>query len=202
MVIKEVQFLKSSNSLKDCPRNEFPEFAFTGRSNVGKSSLINMLTGRKSLAKTSSTPGKTKLINFFTLNNSFYLVDMPGYGYAKVSKRDRNQFGKLIESYCLKRTMLFNLFILVDSNIPPQASDLSFIRWLGENQVPFSIIYTKTDKPSRKKLQSNLKEFKKQLEAEWEILPREFYTSSQKAEGKEEILEYIGDILSGSGRIH
>jgi GTP-binding protein len=195
MEINSARFIKSSDKLSGCPKDNLPEFAFIGRSNVGKSSLINLLTERKKLAKISSTPGKTRLINHFLINEKWYLVDLPGYGYAKVSKSQRNNFGMLIESYVLHSKSLLNLFVLIDANIPPQQIDLDFTTWLGLKSIPFSIIFTKIDKPNQKNLKDNLKNFREKMHANWEELPPEFLTSAEKKAGKEEVLKYIQEIL-------
>jgi GTP-binding protein len=191
MEINKIDFVKSSAAVGECPKADQPEFAFIGRSNVGKSSLINLLSGRKKLARTSATPGKTRLINHYSVNDNWYMVDLPGYGYAKLSKKERKGFGKLIENYILERENLVNIFVLIDSNIPPQTSDLEFCEWLGERGIAFSIIYTKTDKPNQKKLSGNLKSFRKEMLKKWEEMPPEFITSATKRTGGEEILEYI-----------
>lgn len=195
MEIRSALFIKSSDKLSGCPKDNLPEFAFIGRSNVGKSSLINLLTGRKKLAKTSSTPGKTRLINHFLINENWYLVDLPGYGFAKVSKSQRSNFGALIESYVLHRKNLFNLFVLVDANIPPQQIDLDFITWLGLKSIPFSVVFTKIDKPNQKNLTKNLERFREKLHENWEELPPEFMTSAEKKEGGEAILDYVRLIM-------
>lgn len=195
MEIKSAQFIKSSDRLAACPKDNFPEFAFIGRSNVGKSSLINLLAGRRKLAKTSATPGKTRLINHFLINEKWYLVDLPGYGYAKVNKKEHSNFGSLIESYVLQRKELLNLFVLIDANIPPQQIDLDFTTWLGLKSIPFSIIYTKIDKPNQKKLSNNLKDFRDRMHENWEELPPEFLTSAEKKKGKETVLDYIMQII-------
>ncbi len=193
MKVKSSLFVKSSASLSDCPGDPLPEYAFTGRSNVGKSSLINMITNRKDLAKTSSTPGKTRLINHFLINDSWFLVDLPGYGYAKTSKKNRKVFGKLIEQYVIASKKMACLFLLVDSRLEPQSSDLSFIKWLGINGVPFVVVFTKTDKISVNRLEKNATHFRERLFHDWDELPRFFYTSSAKREGGEEILEFIDE---------
>ena len=193
--IEKAEFIKSSAKVKDCPETDKPEFAFIGRSNVGKSSLINMLTGRNKLARISATPGKTQLINHFLINESWYIVDLPGYGYAKLSKKQRKGFGILIENYIKTRENLINVFVLIDANIPPQKSDLEFSEWLGINGIPFSIVYTKTDKPNQKKLSSNLKAFREEMLKSWEEMPPEFITSAVKNAGKEQVLEYIGEYV-------
>ncbi len=193
MNVKSAVFVKSSASARDCPADPIPEYAFTGRSNVGKSSLINMLTNRKGLAKTSSAPGKTRLINHFCINDSWFLVDLPGYGYAKTSKKNRRIFLKLIEEYIAYSRKLACLFLLVDSRLEPQSSDLSFMKWMGINGVPFVIVFTKTDKLSPGRLEKNVKLFRERLSSEWEELPRFFFTSALKREGREEILSFIDE---------
>ena len=185
------QFIKSSSALKECPPPDKPEYAFIGRSNVGKSSLINMLCMNKGLAKTSATPGKTRLINHFMINESWYLVDLPGYGYAKVSKTLRKDFEKMIFNYLCKRENLYCVFVLIDSRIPPQANDMEFINNLGKMQIPFAIVFTKTDKTTQKQLADNTKAFTKELLKTWEELPKCFYTSSTTKKGREEMLEFI-----------
>lgn len=193
--IKEARFISSSPDLKGCPAPKHPEFAFIGRSNVGKSSLINMITGRKGLAKTSSTPGKTRLINHFLINESWYLVDLPGYGYAKVSKDQRSEFKKSILEYIGKCKMLYCVYVLVDSRLSPQAVDLKFVNWLGENEVSFKIIFTKIDKTSQAEYQRNIQEFKNKLLETWDELPTIIFSSSEKKVGREEILQSIYSAL-------
>jgi GTP-binding protein len=190
-IIKEAKFVTSSHDLKGCPPPTLPEFAFIGRSNVGKSSLINMLTERKKLAKTSVTPGKTKLINHFLVNNSWYLVDLPGYGYAKVSKEQRSEFRQAILNYISKRDTLYCVYVLIDSRIPPQAVDLKFVSWLGDNNIPFVIIFTKTDKIAKRDWQKNVGEFKKVLSEDWDQLPQIITSSSVKRVGREEVFGSI-----------
>jgi GTP-binding protein len=190
-IIKDARFISSSPNLKGCPSPVFPEFAFIGRSNVGKSSLINMLTNNKNLAKTSSTPGKTKLINHFLINGSWYLVDLPGYGYAKVSKEQRGEFRQSIMEYIGKRKTLFCIYVLIDSRLEPQPVDIRFINWLGENEVAFSIIFTKTDKVSQNEWHRNVDKFKEALLETWEDLPPMMFSSAVKKTGREEILEHI-----------
>lgn len=197
--IKESKFVSSSPALKGCPPPKEPEFAFIGRSNVGKSSLINMLINKKGLAKTSSTPGKTKLINHFLINNSWYLVDLPGYGYAKVSKDKRSEFQKSILEYIGKRDTLYCLFVLIDSRIQPQAVDLRFINWLGEGEVPFVIVFTKTDKVSQTEWNQNVEEFKKSLSESWDQLPSIIYSSAVNKLGRNEILGSISEALKKTG---
>jgi ribosome biogenesis GTP-binding protein YsxC/EngB len=193
--IKDAKFISSSPDLKGCPPPKLPEFAFIGRSNVGKSSLINMLTGKKGLAKTSSTPGKTRLINHFLVNNAWYLVDLPGYGYAKVSKDQRSEFRKSILEYIGKRDTLYCLFVLIDSRLSPQAVDLKFINWLGEHEVPFKIIFTKTDKIAPSQWQRNIEDFKQELSLNWDELPELFYSSATQKTGRDEILLSITQVL-------
>jgi len=195
MQINSAVFIISNTDFRKCPESELPEFAFIGRSNVGKSSLINMLTSKKDLAKTSSKPGKTLLINHFLINQNFHIVDLPGYGYAKVSKTQREKMRKLIESYILLRPQLTNLFVLIDSRLEPQQIDLEFMEWLGENSVPFSIVFTKSDKQSAKKLTENIEKYRETLLETWKNLPPIFITSSEKKLGKEDILNYIEKIM-------
>ena len=195
MEINSAKFEISSAKLGQCPPDKFPEIAFIGRSNVGKSSLINMLTGRSKLAKTSSTPGKTQLINHFIINDNWYIVDLPGYGYAQVSKTQREKFSKMIEDYLLKRESLYCVFVLIDSRLKPQKIDVEFINFLGENGVPFEIIYTKIDKQSAKKTRENIDGMKNTLEQTWEELPKIMLSSSETKAGKEEILQEIEKII-------
>lgn len=190
--IKDVQFVKSCPDLKSCPKSDLPEYAFVGRSNVGKSSLINYLAGSRKLAKTSGQPGKTRLINYFLVNNNWHLVDLPGYGYAKVSKTERLKFLQIIYNYLIKRKSLVCLFLLIDCRHNPQSNDLQFIRWLGENQIPFVICFTKTDKLSSSQLKDSIKIYKQTLKNEWETLPTIFLTSTLNNQGKTEILNFIG----------
>lgn len=194
MQIKSAEFLVSNSRADQCPDTQCPEYAFIGRSNVGKSSLINMLTGRKGLAMTSSTPGKTMLINHFIINGDWHLVDLPGYGYAKRGKREVEKLQRLISYYVLNRQQLTCLFVLVDSRLTPQKKDLEFIRFLGENGVPFSIIFTKSDKPKKGELGKNVKAFLDTLSEEWEELPPHFVTSSSTGAGRDELLDYIDGI--------
>lgn len=194
MQIKQAEFVVSNADYKKCPTHDKPEFAFVGRSNVGKSSLINMLTGRKALAMTSSTPGKTMLINHFLINDSWYLVDLPGYGYAQRGKKAMEQLRHLISSYVLGREQLTCLFVLVDSRLEPQKIDLEFIRFLGENGVPFALIFTKSDKTKRSQLGGNVARFLKTLKEEWEELPPHFVTSSADRSGRDDVLDYINQI--------
>ena len=194
MEIKSAEFVISNTDIKKCPSDSLPEYAFIGRSNVGKSSLINMLTNRKGLAMTSSKPGKTLLINHFVINNSWYLVDLPGYGYASTSKVQRERLKTMLESYILQRKELTSLFVLLDSRHEPQKIDMEFMEWLGVNGVPFSIVFTKIDKLSKTKLADNVSVYKDALLKTWEELPPIFVTSSEKSQGKDEILEYIDEI--------
>lgn len=195
MLIKTAEFVVSSARADQCPPTEGrPEYAFIGRSNVGKSSLINMLTGRKKLAMTSSTPGKTMLINHFAINNEWFLVDLPGYGYAKRGKKEMEKLRNLIEYYVLERKELTCLFVLIDSRLTPQRIDLEFIQWLGEEGVPFSIIFTKADKNKTGELRKNVNRFLDELRKEWEELPPHFVTSSAQGRGRDEVLDYIDQI--------
>jgi GTP-binding protein len=196
MKITTAEFISSFADVSKCPVPDKPEFAFIGRSNVGKSSLINMLTNSKKLAKISVTPGKTQTINHFLINTSWYLVDLPGYGYANVSKSTRAGFGKIIESYVLKRENLSCLFILIDSRLTPQAIDLDFIQWAGSKSIPLALIFTKIDKLKRNELQKNLKQYESTLLTQWEELPTLILSSAEKKNGKEEILALIEDILN------
>ena len=196
MIIKQASFVISNTDYKKCPDDEKAEYAFIGRSNVGKSSLINSLTNNKSLAKTSSKPGKTQLINHFLINNEWYMVDLPGYGYAKTSKTNRAIFHKMINDYLLNRKNLICLFVLIDSRHNLQAIDDKFMQWLSENQIPFSIILTKTDKLSKNNLAKNLKDFKKKMLENWIELPNILLSSAQKKEGMKEILNYISFLNS------
>ena len=195
MLIKSAEFTISSARVEQCPKGDLPEFAFIGRSNVGKSSLINMLTGREHLAKTSATPGKTILINHFLINQTWYLVDLPGYGYARRGQKQRDELQRMISGYILRREQMMNLFLLIDSRHEPQRIDLEFIEWLGENGIPFSIVFTKADKLSNGKLTANIKHYLDELSKQWEELPPHFITSSETRLGKEELLGYIDDIL-------
>lgn len=191
MKIKSAKYVISSSNPEQCPMTGLPEYAFIGRSNVGKSSLINMLTGNSSLAKTSATPGKTMLINHFVINDEWYLVDLPGYGYAQRGKESREKLRKMIESYVLRREQMTNLFVLIDSRIKPQKIDLEFIAWLGENGVPFSLIFTKLDKIGLTVGQKAVAAYKRLLRETWEELPPIFMTSAVDARGRDEVLSYI-----------
>ncbi len=194
MLIKDAEYVIGNTDVQKCPEGNLPEYAFIGRSNVGKSSLINMLTNRKGLAMTSSKPGKTMLINHFIINSDWYLVDLPGYGYARQSKDSRAKIQQIIEDYILERQQLTNLFVLIDSRIEPQKIDLEFMEWLGENEVPFSIVFTKTDKNSVTRTRLNLDTYKEKLLEQWEELPPIFITSSETRVGRDEILNYIEEI--------
>jgi GTP-binding protein len=193
MKIKEATFITSSQSVAQCPKGDLPEYAFIGRSNVGKSSLINMLADRKNLAKTSSTPGKTRLINHFLIDNSWYLCDLPGYGYAKVSKKQRDDFARMIEKYATLRENLVCFFVLIDARIPPQEIDTDFIEWLGDSQLPFVLLYTKTDKVTQKERYKSISDMKAILAESWEELPLIIETSAVKGTGREEVLGFIDD---------
>ena len=194
MIIKQADFVISNTNVDKCPTPNMPEYAFIGRSNVGKSSLINMLTGRKKLAKISVKPGKTQLINHFIINKNWYLVDLPGYGYAKVSKTSKEKWQKFINKYIDNRENLVCLFVLIDSRLEPQKIDLEFIETLGEKQIPFALVYTKIDKLNKIKLANNIEIFKNTMLKKWEELPKEFITSSEKVVGKDDILNYIDEL--------
>ena len=194
MDIKKAEFTLSAPMVSMCPADNKPEYAFIGRSNVGKSSLINMLTNNKRLAKTSSTPGKTLLINHFIINNEWYLVDLPGYGYAKRSKKEIDKLDQMIRGYILQREQLVNVFVLIDVRLEPQKIDLEFIEWLGLSSVPFAIVFTKADKLSVGKVAANVEAYKKKLLETWEELPPIFVTSSEKRQGRDEVLDYIDRI--------
>ena len=193
MKITKAEFICSNTKVALCPQEPIPEYAFIGRSNVGKSALINMLVERKKLAKTSSTPGKTRLINHFKINDQWYLADLPGYGYAKVSKKERESFAKMIEQYATQRTNLVCFFVLVDARIPPQQIDLDFIEWLGDSNLPFVIVLTKVDKINQKVKSKNLELLKAELLQSWEELPLIFETSAVKGTGKEQVMGFIDD---------
>lgn len=196
-MIVRASFKCSSERISQVPKDSLPDIAFIGRSNVGKSSLINMLTQHRGLAKVSATPGKTRLINHFTINNSWYLVDLPGYGYARTSKSTRGAFSKIITDYVFKCEKMHFLFVLVDSRHEPQKMDLEFIEQLGMNGVPFGIIFTKADKLSKAQLERSVSTYKQTLSEQWEELPPMFVSSSEKSLGREEILTYIEEILKG-----
>lgn len=194
MLIKSAQFILSASDVKKCPNTSLSEFAFAGRSNVGKSSLINMLTGFQNIARISSNPGKTQTMNFFLINHSWHLVDLPGYGFAKVSKLQREKWNKMIRNYLIERENLKLVFQLIDASVPPQSIDLDFTNWLGEYSIPFALIFTKTDK--KNKTGSNAKDlYIKELHKTWETMPQSFQTSVIKKSGKAEILSYIESII-------
>lgn len=192
--IRSATFVVSNTDVSKCPQDGLPEYAFIGRSNVGKSSLINMLTGRKGLAMTSATPGKTLLINHFLINRQWYIVDLPGYGYAQRGRRVQEQIRRIIESYVLHRGQMTCLFVLIDSRHSPQAIDLEFIEWLGENAVPFALVFTKADKLKPGALKANVQTYLSHLEGQWEELPPSFITSAETRRGREELLEFIAGI--------
>jgi GTP-binding protein len=196
MIIKSASFVCSSTSVSGCPKTDLPEYAFIGRSNVGKSSLINLLTNRTRLARTSAAPGKTRLINHFLINEEWYLVDLPGYGYVKAKPGQRKKFQSLITEYIKKRENLACLFLLIDSRLEPQKIDLAFISWLGESGVPFALIFTKTDKISASKFSKNQEVYENVLLETWEELPPVFRTSATKKLGREDILDLIEEINS------
>jgi len=197
MGIKKAEFVISNTDVKKCPGGNLPEYAFIGRSNVGKSSLINMLTDRKQLAKTSQKPGKTQLINHFIINDAWYLVDLPGYGFAQRGKEGRVKIQRIIEDYILERQELTNLFVLIDCRHEPHKIDLEFMEWLGENNIPFAMIFTKTDKISKGRLQENMQVYAAKMREVWEELPPIFTSSSEKKEGRDEIIQYIETINRG-----
>ncbi|MBT3383830.1 MAG: YihA family ribosome biogenesis GTP-binding protein [Prolixibacteraceae bacterium] len=194
MEIKEARFLISNSVIEKCPVPDKPEYAFIGRSNVGKSSLINMLTNKKSLAKISGNPGKTRLINHFIINEEWYLVDLPGYGYAKVPINERKKWEKFLRKYILQRENLYCLFVLIDSRHEPQAVDLEFMEWVGISEIPFSIIFTKTDKLKPEELEKNLKVYQEKMFETWETMPGYFISSAETGEGKEDILNFIESV--------
>ena len=194
MDITSAEFVISNTDVKKCPPGILPEYAFIGRSNVGKSSLINMLTGRKGLAMTSATPGKTMLINHFLINKSWYIVDLPGYGYARRGQKGKSQIQRIIEDYILEREQMTILFVLIDSRLDPQVIDIEFMGWLGEHGIPFSIVFTKGDKLKGGRLNSNIQQYLKKLKEQWEELPPYFMTSSENRMGKKELLDYIESI--------
>ncbi len=196
MKIKSAEFVMSNSDVAKCPREKLIEYAFIGRSNVGKSSLINMLMQKKSLAKTSGRPGKTQLINHFLINKNWFLVDLPGYGYARVSKSSKRIFQKFITQYFSKRQQLALAFVLIDCRHKPQKVDLEFMQWMGENQVPFSIIFTKQDKMKPNALTKNIEDYKLKMLESWEEMPKYFITSSSNGTGRDEVLNYISEINS------
>jgi GTP-binding protein len=194
MEIKSAEFVVSNTDVRKCPEGNMPEYAFIGRSNVGKSSLINMLTNRNGLAMTSRKPGKTQLINHFIINKEWYLVDLPGYGYAQRGRENREKMSRMIEEYILRREQLLNLFVLIDCRHKPLPIDLDFLEWLGRKGIPFSIVFTKADKLNRQRLQEGLKAYQNKLFETWEELPPIFSTSSEKREGRDDLLNYISSI--------
>ena len=198
--IKDARFVISNTDVQKCPKDGLPEYAFIGRSNVGKSSLINMLTAQAKLAKTSSRPGKTQLINHFIINDEWYLVDLPGYGYAKASKSSRSKWEAFIVEYLTKRETLFNVFVLLDSRLEPQKIDIEFMNWCGEKGIPFAMVFTKIDKLSSSALQKNLARYKKEMLKFWEDLPPVFTTSSTSSFGREKLLHYIDWINEESAK--
>ncbi len=197
MKLLRVAFISSAPNLGSCPKDGLPEFAFIGRSNVGKSSLVNMLTSRRGVAKVSSTPGKTRLINHFLVNEAWYLVDLPGYGFARISHTTRKKIREMIDSYILKRQEMKCIFVLVDSRLEPQKKDLEFLSWLGEKGIPFFILFTKVDKLSAVELDKSLARYKKRLLEQWEELPLIVPTSSKTKEGREIVIGIIEEILEG-----
>ncbi|MDX2000810.1 MAG: ribosome biogenesis GTP-binding protein YihA/YsxC [Chitinophagales bacterium] len=194
MFIKTANFIGSYPSISKCPPPQLPEYAFIGRSNVGKSSLVNLITGNKGLAKVSQTPGKTQTINFFLVNDAWWLVDLPGYGYAKTSQKNRGQWSKMTADYLEKRESLQCVFLLIDSRLPPQTVDITFANWLGASGIPFVIVFTKADKNSKNELASNVAAFKKEFLKHWETMPQYFITSAEKREGQEDLLSLIDSI--------
>ena len=194
MIIKEARFVVSNTDVNKCPKSQLPEYAFIGRSNVGKSSLINMLTGNKKLAMTSGKPGKTRLINHFIINGEWYLVDLPGYGYAKISKTDREKWKKFIHKYLLYRKNLYGIFLLIDSRLEPQNNDLEFMQWLGENQIPFVLVFTKVDKLNKTEKAVFQENYVQKLLETWEEAPLMFQTSAETGEGRDELLDFIGNV--------
>lgn len=200
MPIHSATFVISSPDVAQCPKSNLPEYAFIGRSNVGKSSLINMLCHNPKLAKTSQKPGKTLLINHFLIDSQWHLVDLPGYGYAQTGQKQRDKLQQMIERYCLLREQLVSLFVLVDSRLDPQPIDLNFMNWLGENEVPFSIVFTKSDKLGRGALAANIEAYKRKLLETWVELPTIFVTSAEKGTGENEIIRYIDTINADLGK--
>ncbi len=196
MLIKSAEFVMSNSDVAKCPKDRLPEYAFIGRSNVGKSSLINMLMQRKNLAKTSGRPGKTQLINHFLINKNWYLVDLPGYGYARVSKSSKKVFQKFITKYFEKREQMILAFVLVDCRLEPQPIDLEFMQWMGESRVPFSIVFTKADKLKPNALKRNIEVYEQKMLEVWEEMPQYFITSSSNAEGRDELLGFLGNLNS------
>ncbi len=200
MDIQDARFVKSSADQRQCPLSDLPEYAFIGRSNVGKSSLINMITGRRKLAKISGTPGKTQLINHFLVNGAWHLVDLPGYGFAKISKRVREKWERMINDYLMHRQNLVSTFILIDSRHEPQASDMQFIRWFGEHSLPFVLVFTKADKLGANQLHKNIGSYQQKLLEEWEELPLSIISSAKTNLGKDDILNLIDEMNAGFGK--
>lgn len=196
MEIATAEFKGSFPNFAQCPKEEWPEFAFIGRSNVGKSSLINMLCGKKELAHTSQKPGKTQLLNYYLINQQWFIVDLPGYGYAKISQAKRKEWRKMIQDYLVLRPTLCCAFVLVDSNISPQTKDIEFINWLGEMHIPFVLVYTKTDRLKPQEIEENIQAMQTKLLEYWNQLPDQFYTSAEKGIGREEILGFIGGLAA------
>lgn len=197
-MIQSAKFIGAFPKTDDCPQTDLPEFAFIGRSNVGKSSLINLITGRKELAKVSQTPGKTQTINLFLIDEKWHLVDLPGYGYARVSKTTREVFSKMIKFYIANRPQLLSLFVLIDASIPPQKMDIEFVEWLGEMRIPFAILFTKMDKGKKLDNQSNIKKFKTKMLEKWTSLPPTIITSAEKNRGGKEVIQYIQECLQSN----
>ena len=195
MIIKDAKFIKSSSNISECPQKDYPEFIFLGRSNVGKSSLINMLLGRKKLSKISSKPGKTQLINHFLINEDLYFVDLPGYGWAKTSKSNRQNWDIMTKNFLLKSDKLSLIFILIDIRIDPQKIDINYINYIGKNKLPLNIIFTKSDKINKSSIKENVDSFLNELSNYWSPLPNYFISSSKTGVGREEILNYIHDII-------
>lgn len=202
MEITRTEFIASFPNERLCPKDGRPEFAFIGRSNVGKSSLINMLAGKKGLAKVSGTPGKTRLLNYFLINHTWYLVDLPGYGYARVSKSEHRKLGLLIDEYLQRRLTLQVAFVLIDANVPPMKIDLEFLHGLGEKGIPFALVFTKSDRLGQATLDKNVAAFLTEMARDWESLPPHFVTSSERRTGREALLTYIGDILTSAKTVH
>lgn len=200
MKIKTADFVVSNSKVDHCPKSSLPEYAFIGRSNVGKSSLINMITGRKSLAKTSAKPGKTQLINHFLINQNWHLVDLPGYGYAQVSKSTKKVFQKFITAYFEERTQMICAFVLIDCRHKPQPIDMEFMRWMGEHNVPFCIIFTKADKLKEKDLEKNIADYQAEMLETWEQMPQYFITSATTKLGQDEVLDYIDAVNESLGK--
>ncbi len=198
MEIKEASFIVSNTDVKKCPEPNLPEYAFIGRSNVGKSSLINKITNKKSLAKTSGKPGKTRLINHFLINKEWYMVDLPGYGFAQIPLKERKKLENIIQNYILQRANLYCLFVLIDSRHEPQKVDLDFMEWLGISEIPFSIVFTKTDKLKPQELETNLKNYEEKMFEKWEVMPDYFISSAETGTGAQEILDFIESVNKNS----